>query len=164
MNENILTQEKLKKYLHYDSETGTFTRKVAMANNRHKAGEIAGYLHNTGYIRIRVETNKYLAHRLAWLYVYGEFPVLQIDHINRIRHDNKIKNLRLATSSENLRNTKIYSSNKTGINGVRKRKNENKWIAHIGHNNKRIYIGKYKDLSDAIFAREIAEMFCWSKL
>ena len=81
MNKELLTQERLKELLSYDCETGLFTRRYSM--NRHKEGSIAGAPHNKGYVQIMVDFNNYLAHRLAWLYVYGKFPDGQIDQIGR---------------------------------------------------------------------------------
>ena len=84
---NQLTQERLKELLHYDPETGYFTWKIS-PNNAVKVGSVAGTSMNN-YIRIIIDHKAYLAHRLAFLYMEGYFPEHEVDHINRIRDDNR---------------------------------------------------------------------------
>jgi len=93
----VLTQEKLKELLAYDSETGLFKWCVRVGKRIH-VGSIAGHLDEiSGYIRITVQGKIYQAHRLAWLYVHGYFPETDVGHINKVRHDNRIENLREAS-------------------------------------------------------------------
>jgi HNH endonuclease len=115
-----LTQAELKEHLHYDPETGIFTRLKSIAH-RVKIGDIAGCLHvGSGYVNIRVFGIHYKAHRLAWLYIHGINPCNDIDHINGNRSDNRIINLRDVTRSVNKQNTrKCSSNNKSGFLGVR---------------------------------------------
>ena len=87
-----LTAERLRERLHYDAETGVFTRRFGSGHAR--AGDMAGTVHRTGYVRISIDGGKYTAHHLAWLYVHGVWPSDQIEHINRKRSDNRIANLR----------------------------------------------------------------------
>jgi len=87
-----LTQERLKEVLDYDPETGEFYRKEV--KQWWKFGDKVKYNINDGYKKINVDSKLYLAHRLAWLYIHGYFPEYGIDHINRIRGDNRILNLR----------------------------------------------------------------------
>ena len=87
-----LTAERLRERLHYDAETGVFTRRVGSSNAR--SGDVAGSVHSTGYVRIGIDGWKYTAHHLAWLYVHGVWPSDQIEHISRKRSDNRIANLR----------------------------------------------------------------------
>jgi len=98
----MLTQSQLKEILTYNPDTGIFTWLVA-SNGRIRVGDIAGTTDN-GYVRIMIERTKYRAHRLAWLYVHGESPKEQIDHINHIRDDNRINNLRCVSCHENFKN------------------------------------------------------------
>ena len=94
-----------------------------------------------GYVAIRLDDTLYTAHRLAWLYVNGEWPAEQIDHINRDRADNSITNLRSVTNAENAQNQRARA-NKSGFAGVRKE--NNKWLAEIKVNYKPIRIGLFE--------------------
>jgi len=143
----MLTQSRLKELLHYDEETGIFTRKTKIG--RYKLGSISGAKHNKGYVQIMIDGENYLAHRLAWFYVYGEFPKNQIDHINRIKTDNRIENLRQATSSQNGANKNKQINNSTGYTGVTFDKNRSKWMARIWVNNKVIHLGRFSSPIEA---------------
>ncbi len=112
----MLTQERLKELLHYDPNTGHFRWKVSNAYTV-IVGQIAGWNNGKSARRINIDMKPYLAHRLAWFYVYGEWPN-QIDHINRNRMDNRICNLRNATNSQNQANMKAKSNNRLGIRGL----------------------------------------------
>jgi len=106
----MITQKELKEALIYEPEQGIFLRR--------KNYDVAGNWEPSGYVRIYVSDRKYLAHRLAWLYMYGCFPIGKLDHINMDKHDNRIANLRLATVSQNAMNKKIMSNNSTGYKGI----------------------------------------------
>ena len=147
----MLTQKELKKYLHYDSKTGVFTR-IFISSPCVKIGDIAGTM-KRGYITICVENKRHLAHRLAWLYVYGVWPKGNLDHINHNRVDNSISNLRLATPLENNRNQSKSKRNKSGVVGVCWEKVKSKWGAHIRAEGRNINLGSYVDKFDAICAR-----------
>jgi hypothetical protein len=113
-----LTQERLKELLHYHPALGIFTWLVR-AGSRASVGKIAGSLDNKGYVRINLSGIRYRAHRLAWLYMTGEWPTDQIDHINGVRNDNYWDNLREATNSTNMQNQRrAMRHNKTGFLGV----------------------------------------------
>jgi len=157
MTEQILTQDQVKSLFHYDSENGIFKWRF---NNggRVSANNIAGCKNHHGYIVIFFKKKIYQAHRLAWLYVHGYMPPQQIDHINRDRSDNRLINLRLATHSLNNQNKKIQINNTSGFKGVSYDKKIKKWVSNIGINNKNNRIGRYENISDAIHARQIAEI------
>lgn len=138
----ILTQDELKTQLHYNHETGIFTRLIA-TSNAIKANNIAGSLTNTGYFEITVLGKRYLSHRLAWLYMTGEMPKEFIDHINRIGTDNRFCNLRQANKSENAINCRIKSNNKSGYKGVSFDKKRNKWKANGKLDGKQKYLGRF---------------------
>ena len=142
-----LTAERLRELLDYDPATGVFTRKVR-TTNRIKVGDVAGYLRNDGYIRIKIDGRMHLAHRLAWLYVKGESPPDQIDHRNGIKTDNRIANLRLATHIENMHNRrKPHADNKTGFLGVSP--SYGMFQARIGVNGKIKHIGTFPTPEEA---------------
>ncbi len=155
-----LTQQKLKEILSYDPETGIFIWKVSLASNI-KPGRVAGYKTRQGYIAIKISRKKYFAHRLAWLYAHGSFPENQIDHINHVKADNSLKNLRACSRSENFANRKKQQNNTSGYKGVAWDKEKRKWRARIGHGRKLFYIGRYKDIKDAAVAynKKALELF-----
>ncbi|MEN2672612.1 HNH endonuclease [Herbaspirillum huttiense] len=151
MNSELVSHDELMSLLSYESETGEF-HWIFSKNNRIKPGQPAGKLDNHGYLIINVNKKSYKAHRLAWFYFYGEWPDKQIDHINRIRNDNRISNLRLATHSENVQNRDPQSNNKCGLKGVFFCKRDKRWIAQIGVNKKQRRIGSFSNKEDAYAA------------
>jgi hypothetical protein len=157
MANEILTQDQVKSLFHYDADNGILKWRVNNGVNV-LAGDIAGCKNHHGYTVIRFKKKSYQAHRLAWLYVYGNVPTQQIDHINRDRSDNRLINLRLATPSLNNQNKQIQRNNTSGCKGVSYHKKNKKWVSHIGINNKKNRIGQYENISDAIQARRIAEI------
>lgn len=124
----LVTRERVLELLDYDPETGIFTWKVS-TNNRVKAGSRAGAINSWEYRQIKVDDRLYKAHRLAWLIVYGMWPRYQIDHINGVRDDNRIVNLREATNAENLRNCGAHINNTSGYKGVHYHKQAKKFVA-----------------------------------
>lgn len=158
---NELTAEYLRSILDYNPDTGIFTRKVS-TSSRAKVGDVAGSPDGHGYLQIMVQRRSYLAHRLAWLYMRGEWPKLNIDHINRNPSDNRISNLRDVTQKQNLQNAGKYSHNASGHPGVSWCKRNSKWQAYITHNQKQIHLGYFTDIEDAIAARKAAEKLYWA--
>lgn len=140
-----LTQERLKELLKYNSETGEF--------HWLKNGKLTGYSTNNVYTQIYVDGKNYRAHRLAWLYVYGYFPESEVDHINRIKNDNRILNLREASRTCNMRNMAGHGS--SGVKGVHR--NRGNWSAEISVSDKRIKLGTFSTLFAAAKARVEAE-------
>jgi len=140
--------EILKENLQYDSLTGIFTWLISSAKCI-KVGDIAGSL-DKGYVKIQINKKIYFAHRLAWLYMTGEMPKDVIDHINGIRNDNRICNLREATGQQNSHNQiKPFKNNTTGRLGVTFDKTTNKFLAQIRLNTKTKYIGRFSTLEEA---------------
>lgn len=138
-----LTQEELKILFHYDLDTGTFTR-LLRTSNKAQVGQIAGCHSSRGYRVIRVYGKLYPSHRLAWLYVHGEFPAEGLDHINGDKCDNRINNLRLASPSENLQNIRgPFAGNISGLLGASFHKQCNRWSAAIRTKGKRTYLGLF---------------------
>jgi len=115
---NKITHEQLLHALNYDPETGLFTWRILRGRNQIKIGDVAGNRLNTGYVVICYEYQDYLAHRLAWLYMTGEWPKHHIDHINQVRNDNRFINLRESTASQNLANVARNPRNTSGFKGV----------------------------------------------
>jgi hypothetical protein len=137
----MLTAERLREALTYDSVTGVFTW-IKPPSWRVKIGDVAGSLASIGYVYIKLDNYKYLAHRLAWFYVHGIWPVDQIDHINGDRANNKIINLRSVSRSVNLQNQRqARSHNSTGFLGVSPHRK--KFAARIGVDGKYTYLGSF---------------------
>lgn len=129
----MFTVKLLKELLHYESETGVFYWLVSNSN-RIKVGDVAGCVNPYGYVVIRIDGHLYRAHRLAWLYVYGNYPEGKqpfIDHINGNPSDNRITNLRCSSLAENQKNRKINSNNKSGVLGVSREKKETQYGTKI---------------------------------
>lgn len=143
----MITQEELKKYLHYDPDTGIFTW-LKPTSFRVKFDQVAGW-DTHGHIGIRILGVSYLAHRLAWLYQTGEWPSVQIDHINGNKKDNKFSNLRLATNTENNVNKGVSKQNKSGYKGVSWVKAKQKWVATCRANGIQNFIGYFENKYDA---------------
>lgn len=115
---NDLTACEARELLDYNPDTGRFIWRANVSIGT-RVGSAAGTLRGDGYVTIRLHGSGYRAHRLAWLLTYGEWPKYDIDHINRIRNDNRICNLRQVTRSQNNQNASIYKNNTLGIRGVR---------------------------------------------
>ena len=152
----MLTQERLKRLFHYCPSSGVFTRLVS-TSNRVKVGSVSGYKKMNGYSYIYVDRKEYSVHWLSWLYVYGEWPKNQIDHINHIKTDNRIENLRDVTCGENQKNAPLQKTNTSGITGVVMCNSYGAWKAQIKVNRKTIYLGRHLDKFEAICARKSAE-------
>lgn len=150
----MLTQQRLKEVLTYDRETGYFTSNYAMRGR--SKGSICGGYDKDGYIQTRIDGHLYRAHRLVFLYVYGELPNGQIDHINHKRDDNRLSNLRLVSHQENRKNSVLNSNNKSGYLGVHYDKCRKKWKSEICIDGKNKYLGRFDCINDAISARERA--------
>ena len=134
--------ERVKELLSYDPETGVFTWKIDRCHKARK-GAAAGSLSESGYLEIRIGKRNFRAHRMAWAVVQGAWPTMQIDHINGVRNDNRIANLRLATRSQNAQNLRKAMSNSShGFLGVKK--NGNRWNASINLEGEYIYLGCFK--------------------
>ena len=157
-----LTHSKLIELLDYCPKHGHFLWKKLRSGARRDLH--AGSLTKVGYISIRINGIPYLAHRLAWFYVHGEFPAGVIDHINQIKNDNRIANLRSVTQVENGKNRKVRSVNKTGINGVRfcNDGRKNPWNARVMHKGKNLSLGHFKTLEEATKTREDWDQKFWN--
>lgn len=143
----LITQQRLKELLHYDQDTGVFTRISSRLSTC--VNKPAGGINYDGYRRIYLDGKNYFAQRLAFLYVHGSWPSLQMDHINGKRDDNRMANLREATSSENKHNQVLSRKNKSGFKGVCWHKSAKKWQARVMLNGKAQYLGLFENIEDA---------------
>jgi hypothetical protein len=142
-----LKVERLKKLLRYDAKTGVFTWIIYKAGTN--PGGVCKRISEKGYVKIVVDGIIYLAHRLAWLYVHGAWPNEEIDHINGIRHDNRLCNLREASRSENAQNQGLHRNNTSGYPGVNFHKASRSWRAVIGISNTKRVLGYFRNKEDA---------------
>ncbi len=158
MDREIITQARLKELLHYDPFTGIFTWKVAKGG-RAKAGSVAGCLSSIsrGYIQIRIDGTRYLAHRLAFLYMLGRWPKDDVLHTDGRTTDNRWHMLGEGTRSENLKDKQIALNNTSGTTGVCWAKKEQRWRARIMVSHKEIILGYFLSKESAIAARKEAE-------
>ncbi len=146
MTKPIISVERLRELLDYDPDTGVFTRKLS-TSRAGKAGSIAGCLKPDGYVHIKISGKSYGAHRLVWLWVYGKWPYAEIDHINRIRNDNRLCNLREASPSENQQNhRKENRSSRSRLLGAHWNKagNKYKWRAQIVVKGQKFHLGLFE--------------------
>jgi len=141
-----LTHERLLALLHYDPETGVWRWRITLGSHGH-AGSEAGYIkrgsHGPHYRYIGVNGESYLAHRLAWLYMTGSWPIGHIDHRDCDGLNNRWANLREATHSQNAGNKARFKNNTSGFKGVTFNKGCQKFQAQIHFNRKLIYLGLY---------------------
>jgi hypothetical protein len=150
-----LTQDELKELLSYDPETGIFIRRVRAG--RVPAGAVAGWLTDSGYREVSVNGTRYRTHRLAFLYMVGQFPPQEVDHINGHRDDNRWSNLRPVTHTENMRNTAMSARNTSGICGVGWIAGGHCWGAGVRIRGRYIHLGCFKTLAEAAAARRAAD-------
>ena len=141
----MITQSELKEILDYNPETGVFTWIKNVAYNI-KKGKIAGSLNKKGYIIIQINKKLYQAHRLAWLYVYNEWPDI-IDHVHGKEKGNMINNLRNVTQRENSQNTYKHRSGK--LVGCCYAKHAKKWMAYVTINGKNKHLGYFNTEEEA---------------
>lgn len=136
-----LTHEYLLSVFRYDPDSGLFMRKNSHYGSNGNMVSAGIFNKTSGYIVLTVFGRQYKAHRLAWFYVHGEWPQGEIDHINGDRSDNRIMNLRVATSLENKQNRGFDTRNTTGFMGVYR--SGKKWRASIGYAKKRHDLGAF---------------------
>lgn len=155
-----ITADRLRHALHYDPETGVFTRRVDAHNGRWKAGEVAGSYMGT-YLAVWIDGKNHLAHRLAWLYMTGARPPEAIDHRDMDHKNNRWRNLRAATKSTNGANRKKPSSNRSGFKGVSLCGSTGMWRADISKDGIKKNLGRFptKEAAHAAYATAAGELF-----
>lgn len=142
-----LTWKRLREVVSYDPVTGVFTWKP-----RHRLRHVAkdgraGSVNKTGYRYLLIDGQKYKAARLAWLYSFKHWPVHQIDHVNGIRDDDRLSNLRDATPAQNNQNHKPHRNSRSGVRGVHQL--GNKWRASIRVNGRNRHLGVFDHITEA---------------
>lgn len=148
-NEEKLTAERIRNLLDYNPETGELRWRNNMNGNA-MAGSVAGSPQSAGYISIRIDSRPYLAHRLAWLHVHGEWPANQIDHVNGVRYDNRLVNIRETDNRGNQQNLhNAHSDNKTGLLGAYWHKGAQKFSAQIMIDGNLKYLGLFNTAEEA---------------
>ena len=169
-----LTYEYVDSRLRYEPETGLLfwkeklpahgetKRQVSYRGrwNKRFSGQETGYEYRDGrtsYKQVNINNKNYLAHRLAWLIYYKEWPKKNIDHINGNGIDNRIKNLRDASQQENLRNARMQSNNSSGVRGVSFDRRRQVWLARIKISGKSKHLGYFTNFDEAVETRKHAE-------
>jgi hypothetical protein len=163
-----LSYERATELLSYDSKTGLLYWRVdRLSGNgkiQAKAGDVAGSLHSDGYIFIGIDgVPGYAGHHIAWLLKKKKHPTYEVDHRDGNKANNRWKNLRLATSSQNSMNTKVSVTNKLGIKGVGWHTASNAWRARITINYKTVELGTFDSIEKAQAARRSAEAKLFGK-
>lgn len=164
-----ISVDQLHEMLKYDPSTGKFTWRersedfpsplsAIRAFNTHSAGRPVYEELHKGYRRMTLLGKRYKSHRVAWAMHCGDWPPETIDHINGVKDDNRIENLRAVTHIENCRNVKTPASNMSGVIGVHWDKFNFRWVAYIGFDNKTINLCSTKDFDEAVAARKAAEV------
>ena len=155
-----LRYEEVARIFTYDREAGVLYWRIRNSNNTRRnyvAGSIKG--NNNGYRRVRIKGKIYMEHRIIMMLCFGHIPEnAEIDHINHVRDDNRLCNLRFVTGSENSRNKSVSSKNTTGVTGVHFSKTRKKYVAQIRVNRKTIHLGCFYTLEEAAAARREAEL------
>lgn len=142
---NDLTADQVRSLFNYDALTGDFSWKTLPRNSKSKK-LIVGIKESLGYLRVKILGKKYTLHRVIWLWVYGSWPDEEVDHVNGIRDDNRLDNLRQSNRTMNNQNRHYaHSNNKLGLMGVYWNKQSSLYRASIQVNNHKIHLGSFRD-------------------
>lgn len=155
-----LTKEECMKRFIYNRESGILIWKI-MPTNSVKIGQRVGntcVFHGNTYLQTSLNRKHYLVHRVIWLMVHGEWPKYTIDHIDGDGLNNRIENLRDVPDATNKRNMSKARHNTSGFTGVARHSCGSGWVAQIQVDSKNIYLGYFKELTDAIQARQEANL------
>lgn len=141
-------------YIFYDSGKLRWKKKTGRST---QLGKEIGVNSGKGYLTFKFFGSRYKVHRVVWMMLKGPIPDgMEIDHINHVRDDNRIENLRLVSRIENMKNKSIYKSNSSGFCGVCCR-SDGVYTAYINFNGENIFLGNFKEMDNAISARLAAE-------
>lgn len=147
-SKNYITHNELIAKISYESETGNFFWNVN-SGSRAKIGQKLGSYDMYGYLTVRINKKSYKLHRLAWFYVHKIWPENDVDHINGIRNDNRLCNLRCASRKTNLENRTCKSESETGLYGAYYDKRKRKYYSAISHHNIKIHLGMFESAQEA---------------
>lgn len=151
IEKKVLERGRLMELLHYNKKIGIFRWRKGLPRKTERSK--ADKKKVDGYCFVWIDGKQYPSHRLAWLYVYGYMPENEIDHINRVRSDNRISNLREVSRQCNVRNCSVKKNNKSGITGVCWAKDRGLWKSQTVVDRKTVNLGYYKSKLDAAKAR-----------
>jgi hypothetical protein len=146
-----LDKKRLKEVVRYDKKTGLFYWKVS--TGKASRGGIAGHTDSHGYTKISIDGIKYFAHRLAWFYVHGVWPLQNIDHIDRCKSNNKLSNLRDVSQSLNGLNGPLRVNNRSGYTGVSYDPRRRNWVAYVTRGRQKKHLGTFETCHQAGAAR-----------
>jgi hypothetical protein len=135
-----LTRARLRELLHYDPNTGEFRWHKRLRNGYRG---LAGHVAQQGYRCIQIDGRVYRAHQLAWLYMTGRWGRPTIDHRDRDATNNRWRNLRRATASQNNANRRRPRNNTSGYKGIYRGRRPGQWCAHVGVNGQSIHLGTF---------------------
>lgn len=164
----MLTIEYLRECFDYNADTGVLTWKHRPLDHFKNAtawkawlsrfpGQTAGFPQGHGHLGVTIGGVRYLVHRLVWALHNGSYPDREIDHINGVKADNRISNLREVSRSDNMRNKSARANSATGVYGVTWHKHKQKWAASIGVDRKMVTLGYFDIFSEAVECRKKAE-------
>lgn len=142
-----LTAERLRGLLSYDPDEGVF--RWAVNRGKVHPGDVAGYVETDGYVRFMVDHRLHQAHRLAWLYVYGEWPRRLLDHIDGNHANNRISNLREANDVQNQQNRKPSGFGDSPLLGAQRDRERGGWISRIKVDGRSVHLGRFKTAEEA---------------
>jgi hypothetical protein len=154
MKTQLLTQRRLKEVVKYDRREGFFYWKIS--TGKASRGSVAGHTDSGGYTKISIDGVKYFAHRLAWFYVHGMWPLQNIDHKDLCRSNNRLTNLRDIGQSLNGLNGPIRRNNSSGYTGVSYDARRHNWVAYIHQNYRKKHLGAFTNRQQAADARSVA--------
>jgi hypothetical protein len=158
IDDAAISADYVRRALDYDPTTGVFIWRAP--SRKDVIGKQAGKRRRDGYVVLSFWSRYYLAHRVAWLYVYGRWPENCIDHINGEPSDNRIANLREATHAENIANRPKQSNNRSGRKGVAFHARSGRWVAQIAKNGAKHHLGYFKtrDLAAEAYAKAARDL------
>lgn len=154
----MITADEVRRLFDYNPSSGLLSWRLSNSPRAH-IGSQAGCKKPNGYIQVDIRKRAYKAHRLAWLHFYGQWPSGHIDHVNGVKDDNRIKNLRVATNSQNQANVQIRKNSRSGLKGASFQ--AGRWRAQIKFNRKNISLGYFDTAYEAhlAYAAKARELF-----